>query len=38
MSHDRDQWEKYREGSEDVIVEGNAGLKYKEPPTYTKSV
>jgi hypothetical protein len=38
MNHNGDEWEKYREGSKDVIVEGNGSLKYKEPPTYTKSV
>ena len=38
MNHNRDEWEKYREGSKDVIVEGNGSLKYKEPPTYMKSV
>jgi hypothetical protein len=38
MNHNGDEWEKCREGSKDVIVEGNGSLKYKEPPTYTKSV
>jgi hypothetical protein len=38
MDHNRDEWEKYREGSKDVIVKGNGSLKYKEPPMYTKLV
>jgi len=38
VSHNRDEWEKYREGSKGAIVKGNGSLKYKEPPTYTKSV
>jgi hypothetical protein len=38
MGHFRDEWEKSREGSKDVIVKGNGSLKNKEPPTYTNSV
>jgi hypothetical protein len=38
MNHNKDEWDKYREGSKDSIVKGNGSLKYKEPPTYTKSV
>jgi hypothetical protein len=38
MDHNRDEWEKDREGSKDVIVKGNGSLKYKEPPMYTKLV